>query len=141
MADLKLSQLLVPSLESEIDYPGLRGFKLKLAFVTRDELVKLRKKATTTKINKRTRQPEDDVDSDLFQELYIEKIIKGWSGLTLKHLSTLVPMDLAGHKEEEELPYSQDSAELLMKNSSDFDAFVTDTLEDIANFTKTNESK
>lgn len=141
MADLKLSQLLVPSLESEIDYPGLRDFKVKLNYVTRDELVKIRKKATSTKINKRTRQPEDDVDSDLFQQLYIERIIKGWSGLTLKHLATLVPMDLAGHKEDEELPFSQDSAELLMKNSSEFDSFVTDTLEDIANFTKANESK
>jgi len=141
MADLKLSQLLVPSLEAEVEYPGLRGFYVTLAFITRDELVKLRKKATSTKINRRTRQPEDDIDSDLFQQLYIQQIIKGWRGLTLKHLSTLLPMDLKGHKEEEELPFTLDNADLLMKNAGDFDAFVTDLLDDIGNFTAASENK
>lgn len=135
MADLALSQLLVPSLEAEIEYPGLDGFFVSLSFVSRDELVKIRKKATTTKINKRSRQPEDDVDSDLFQKLYIKKIIRGWRGLKLKYLIELLPANLDGQDLEAELPYSTESAELLMKNAGDFDSFVTDILEDITNFT------
>lgn len=141
MAALNLSQLLVPSIETDIEYPGIPGFIVKLAFITRDELVKIRKKATTTKFNKRTRQPEDDIDSDIFQQLYIEKIIKGWSGLKLKHLIKLVPVNLEGQDLESELDYSQESAELLMKNSGDFDAFVTDMLDDLENFTAPNEKK
>jgi len=143
MADtvLSLSKLLVPSLEAETEYPGLEGFFVTLAFINRDELVKIRKKATSTKISRKTRQAEDEVDSDLFQKLYIQKIIKGWRGLTIKHLSTLLALDPKGHSVDEELPYSQDNAELLMKNAGDFDAFVTDMIDDISNFTQDSENK
>jgi len=141
MAEVQLSQLIVPSLEAEVEYPGLREFFVKLAYINRDELVKIRKKATSTKISKKTRQPEDTVDSDIFQSLYIERIIKGWRGLTIKHASTLIALDSTDFNQDDVIPYSQESAENLMKNSSDFDTFVTDMLDDISNFTKANESK
>ena len=41
---------------------------------------------------------------------------------------------------DSELPYSQEEAEILMKNSGSFDTWVTDTLGDLENFTK-NKSK
>ena len=141
MAELSLAQLIVPSLEAEVEYPEFDGFFVSLSFVSRDELVKIRKKATSQKINRKTRSAEDEIDSDLFQKLYIKKIIKGWRGLKLKYLQQLLPTNLEGQDLEMELPYSQESAELLMKNAGDFDAFVTDLLEDIANFTFQKEKK
>ena len=55
-----------------------------------------------------------------------------------KYLNKLAPFDLTGVAEEEEEPYSSESAEVLMKNSSDFDSFVSSTLDDVENFTKSN---
>ena len=37
---------------------------------------------------------------------------------------------------EAELPFTQENAELLMKNSSDFDTWVTESVGDLENFTK-----
>ena len=36
---------------------------------------------------------------------------------------------------EDELPFTQENAELLMKNSSNFDTWVTETVSDLENFT------
>ena len=38
-------------------------------------------------------------------------------------------------KEEDELPFTRENAELLMKNSLDFDTWITETVGDLENFT------
>jgi hypothetical protein len=132
---MDLSKLIVPTTEAVFEYPQFDGFKVTLCFLTRDELLKIRKKATTNVINKRTRQMEEDVDSDLFQELYIKSIIKYWKGLKFKHVAKLIPLDMKGIDEEDELEFSPENAITLMKNSSEFDAWVTNQLDDLENFT------
>lgn len=130
---LSLSSLLVPSKEAEIDFPGIEGFKVKLAFLSREELVKIRKKST--KIVYKQRQPVDEFDEDLFLQLYVKSTIKGWTGLKLKHLTQLVPVDLSGQKDlEKELEYTVENALGLMKGSADFDAFITDKATELENF-------
>ena len=135
---MSLQKMLIPSKTTWIEYPGLHGFEVQLAYLTRDELMKLRTKALNNKINRKTRQVEEEADSDLFQTLYIEAVIKDWKGLKYKYLNKLAPFDLTGVAEEEEEPYSSESAEVLMKNSSDFDSFVSSTLDDVDNFTQSN---
>ena len=78
---------------------------------------------------------EEDVDSDLFQELYIKAIIKFWKGLKYKYVAKLLPLDLTGLDEEDELEFTPDNAATLMKNASEFDAWVTSQLDDLENFT------
>ena len=132
---MSLQKMLIPSKTTWAEYPGLHGFEVQLAYLTRDELMKLRTKALNNKINKKTRAVEEEVDSDLFQTLYIEAVIKDWRGLKYKYLNKLAPFDLTGVLEEDEEPYSAESAEVLMKNSTDFDSFVSTTLDDVENFT------
>ena len=135
---MSLQKMLIPSKTTWVEYPGLNGFEVQLAYLTRDELMKLRSKALNNKINRKTRQVEEEVDSDLFQTLYIAAVIKDWKGLKYKYLNKLAPFDLSGVEAEDEEPYSAESAEVLMKNSSDFDSFVSSTLDDVANFTGSN---
>ena len=135
---MSLQKMLIPSKTTWVEYPGLNGFEVQLAYLTRDELMKLRSKALNNKINRKTRQVEEEVDSDLFQTLYIAAVIKDWKGLKYKYLNKLAPFDLTGVEAEDEEPYSAESAEVLMKNSSDFDSFVSSTLDDVANFTGSN---
>ena len=135
---MSLQKMLIPSKTTWVEYPGLNGFEVQLAYLTRDELMKLRSKALNNKINRKTRQVEEEVDSDLFQTLYIAAVIKDWKGLKYKYLNKLAPFDLSGVEAEDEEPYSSESAEVLMKNSSDFDSFVSSTLDDVENFTQSN---
>ena len=44
---MQLSKIVLPSKEATIEYPGFPGFEVTLAYLTRDELMKLRDKATT----------------------------------------------------------------------------------------------
>jgi hypothetical protein len=132
---MELSKLIIPSKTVWVDYPGLSGFQVQLAHLTRDELMKIRKKALNTKVNRKTRAMEEEVDSDLFQSLYIQAVIKDWKGLKYKYLPKLVPTDISSQDPDEELEYSEDNAEVLMKNAADFDSWVSAMLEDIENFT------
>ena len=45
-------------------------------------------------------------------------------------------VDVGQLNPEDELDYTQENAELLMRNSGDFDQWVTDTVGDLENFTQ-----
>ena len=121
---VSLKSLLVPSKSVEAEFPGFAGFKVQLSFLSRETLVSIRKKAT--KISFKNRQPVEELNDDLFLQLYVAACIKGWSGLTLSYLEQLAPVDLSGQKDlEAELEYSEENALFLMKSSSNFDSWVS----------------
>lgn len=137
LQDINLTSILIPTKTTEVEFPGYPGLMLNLCFLSRDELIKIRKKATKTKFDRKTRAPIDEVDDDVFLRLYVDAIVKGWKGFKLKYLVQLMPVDPAGFKDlEDELGFSADNAFALMKNSPDFDSFVSDTTGDLQNFTK-----
>ena len=134
-----LSDLLTPSKTATVDFPGYAGFEVELTYLARDEMLKLRKKAVSMKINRRTRQPEEELNEEVFLKEYIKAVIKGWKGLKMKYLIQLIPVDEDKISDmEAELPYTLDNAEILMQNSNDFDNWLTEVVGDLANFTKTS---
>ena len=137
-AALSLKALLVPSKTVEVDYPGLNGFKINAVFLSRETLVSIRKKATKTTF--KNRQPVEELDDKLFLQLYVNAGSKGWSGLKLSYLEQLAPGDLTGQDMEAELPYDQDNALFLMQSSANFDGFISETVTELSNFTKTSTS-
>ena len=132
MSTVSLKNLLVPSKSVEVEYPGFLDFKLSLNFISRETLISIRKKATKTVY--KNRQPIEEFDEDIFLKLYVENAIKNWSGLKLAYVDKLAPVDLSGLDLDDELAYSQENALYLMKSSSDFDAFVTEKVGDLTNF-------
>lgn len=136
MSITNIASLAVPSKEVVVDYPGADGFSVKVAFQSRDELMKLRKKATTQKF--KNRQLEEVVDDELFLELYVRAVIRGWTGLKAKHLNKLMLIDLGAADPESEVEYNEGNALALMKGSAEFDSFITDTISDISNFSKSS---
>lgn len=134
-APVSLASLMTPSKTVSINFPGYDGMKVSLCYLAREELLKLRKKCVTTKFSKKTRQPEEILDEDKFLVEYCKSVIKTWSGFKYSYLEELLLVDISGLDENDELPYTQDNAELLMKNSNDFDTWVTETVGDLENFT------
>jgi len=131
----RIKSLLVTGDKSiEVDFPEIEGFKVTVSFVPREDLVKIRNQALVYKFNKRTRQREEEVDNEKFVELYSERVIKGWKGLKIKHLPKLLAADIAGLSPEEEIVYSPEEAVELLKNSTLFDQFITDTVNDLEVF-------
>lgn len=132
MTTLSLKNLLVPSKSLEVEYPGMPEFKVQVAFLSRETLQQIRKKATKTSF--KNRQPVEELNDELFLELYVKAAVKGWSGLKLSYLEQLAPVDLSGQDLDAELEYSEENALYLMKNSTNFDSFVSEQVTDLGNF-------
>ena len=133
---VSLASLMTPSKTVEIDFPGYTGFSVDVCYLAREELLKLRKRCISTKWNKKTHQPEEDLDEDKFLAEYSKAIIKGWKGLKYRYLEELLLVDISSLDPEDELAYTLENAELLMKNANNFDTWVTETLGDLENFTQ-----
>ena len=133
---VSLKSLMTPSKTVSIENPGYEGFKVDLTYLGREELLKLRQRCMKQKFNKKTRAFEESLDEDIFLNEYVESIIKNWTGLKFKYLEEFLLVDVSGKDLESELPFTQENAEVLMKNSADFDQWVTDTVGDLENFTQ-----
>jgi len=130
---ISLKTLLVPSKSLEVEYPGMPDFKIEISFLSRETLQSIRKKSTKTTF--KNRQPVEELNDELFLELYVKNAVKGWSGLKLKYLEQLAPVDLSNQDSEAELEYSEENALYLLKNSTNFDSFVSEQVTDLGNFT------
>ena len=132
---ISLASLMTPSKTVTIDFPGHPGMKVDLCYLAREELIKLRKRCLTTKFNRKTRQPEEELDEEKFLTEYCNAVIKGWKGLKFRYLEELLLVDISEQDPDDELMYTQENAELLMKNANDFDTWVTESVGDLENFT------
>ena len=133
---VSLKSLLTPSKPVSIEFLGLEGFEVRLTYLAREELLKLRNRSVKQVLNKKTRAYEEQLDNDRFLTEYCKAIIKGWKGLKYKYLEELLLVDTSGVNPEDELVWNDENAELLMKNSGDFDNWVSETVGELENFTK-----
>ena len=136
---MELKSLLVDSKSAWVDFPGMEGFSVELANLSRKELVNLRKRCTTNKFNRKTRMFEEDLDEAKFVKEFISATIKGWKGLKLKYLEDLMLVDLQGQDINKEMTYSQDNAEVLVENSNEFDNWLNEVVFDLENFRSGSE--
>ena len=136
---MELKKLMVDSKAVWIDFPGLDGFSVEVANLSRKELLALRKRCTTQKFDRKTRQLTEVLDEDKFVIEFTEAVVKSWEGLTLAHLETLLLIDTEGKDMEEELPYSKDNAEVLVSSSTEFDTWLNEVVFDLDNFRSQRE--
>ena len=125
---------MVDSKSAWIDFPGLDGFSVEIVNLSRKELQGIRKKCTTNKFDRKTRQLTETLDEEKFVTEFAEKSIKNWKGLTLAHLETLLLIDTAEEDPKKELPFTQDNAETLVANSNELDTWLNEVVFDLDNF-------
>ena len=131
---MDLKNLLVDSKTTWVEFPGLDGLEVELANLSRKELVNLRKRCTTNKFNRKTRGFEESLDENKFVKEFSACTIKGWKGFKLKYLEDLLLVDISDKDPEIELEYTQENAELLVENSSEFDNWLNEVVFDLENF-------
>ena len=138
---MELKQLLVDSKTTWVEFPGLEGFEVELANLSRKELVNLRKRCTQNKFNRKTRGFEESLDEEKFLVEFTEATVKGWKGLKLEYLEDLLLVDLKGQDPKEELEYSDENAKQLVENSSEFDNWLNEVVFDLDNFRTASKGK
>lgn len=133
----KIASLMATETVVDVEFPDIEGFIVSLVYLNREDLVKIRNQSLTFKFNKRTRQREEEIDNDKFLAAYTEKAIKDWKGLKVKHLPMLLPVDISSMDSEEDIEYSVEEARDLVTNSTIFDQFITDTMNEFEQFSIT----
>ena len=131
---MDLKKLMVDTKNVWVDFPGLPGFEVEVANLSRKELTGLRKKCTTTKFDRKTRQAVEKLDEDKFVVEFTHGVVKNWKGLTLAHLETLLLVDIADKDPEQELEYTDENAETLVSSSTEFDTWLNEVVFDLDNF-------
>ncbi len=131
---MDLKKLMVDTKAVWIDFPGLKGFEVEVANLSRKELTGLRKKCTTTKFDRKTRQAVEELDEEKFITEFSRAVIKNWKGLTLAHLETLLLVDISDQDPKKELEYSEENAETLVSSSTEFDTWLNEVVFDLDNF-------
>ena len=137
---MDLKSILLPEKVVTFDFPGCEGFKVDLAFLSKETNQSIFKKCRKTKFDTKTRQQVEEFDDEMFLELYVGAIVKGWSGFKMKHLNELVLADV-GEDPETEVDYTPENALTLMKSSTIFDNWVSEVISDLGNFTTNNTKK
>ena len=125
---------MVDSKAAWVDFPGLDGFSVEVVNLSRKELNGMRKKCTSNKFDRKTRQLAEILDEEKFIIEFSEKSIKNWKGLKLEYLETLLLIETEGHDSEEELPYNRENCETLVASSSEFDTWLNEVVFDLDNF-------
>lgn len=125
--------MLLPEKVVSFDFPGCEGLTFELAFLSKESNQALYKKCQKTKFD-RNRNEITEFDDDLFLQLYVKSVIKGWKGFKLKYVTELVLADV-GSDPDLELDFNDDNALELMRNSVIFDKWVSEVIADLGNFT------
>lgn len=131
---MDLKSLLVDSKTTWVEFPGLIGFEVELANLSRKELTNLRKKCTINKFNRKTRQFEDELNDEKFIVEFTKSTVKNWKGLQLGYLQDLLLVDLKGQDEKAEMEFSEENAQSLVENSTEFDNWLNEVVFDLENF-------
>ena len=138
---MDLKSLLVDSKTTWVEFPGLDGFEVELANLSRKELIALRKRCTQNKFNRKTRAFEEVLDDDKFLEQFTNATVKSWKGLKLKYLEDLVLVELGSNEPNSLLPYTDENAQQLVENSNEFDNWLNEVVFDLDHFRSAEQAK
>jgi len=138
---MELKSLLVDSKTTWVEFPGLDGFEVELANLSRKELVALRKRCTTNKFNRKTRAFEESLDDDKFLVEFTNATVKSWKNLKLKYLEDLVLVELGSNDGNTLLPYTEENAQQLVENSNEFDNWLNEVVFDLDHFRSAEQAK
>lgn len=136
---MNLSELMVDTKSAWIEHPAYEGLEIELVNLSRPELTALRKRCVTTKFDKNTRKPLEELNEEKFIAEFTKATIKNWKGFKYKYLEELMLVDLSAVDPEKNLEYSQENAKTLITNSGEFDTWVNDTVFDLDNFRTKSE--
>lgn len=131
---MELNKLIVDTKNVWIEFPGLDKFEVQVAALSRKELQNLRKRCVVSKFNKKTHQPEEELNEEKFLDEFTKAVIKDWKGLKYKYLEHLMLADISSVDPEDCLPFTEDNAKNLVSYSTEFDTWINEVVFDLDNF-------
>jgi len=136
----------------EFEWSFLPGFFVNLVYVSKFHITQMRESARTYEVNPRNNQKEEKFAEAKVWAFYADRIIKGWTGFTVRHLVTLIPNLVIGtvadlkkffpgqaipadaDVQAFEIGHNREITLALFKNSVEFENWVVNTASDLRNY-------
>ena len=134
---MELTSLIAKTKTIKVPFPDMQGFVVEINYIGKEEIRKITEKCKTVGFDKKTRQPTESIDDELFAKNYVNKSLVGWSGLKYDFLKELILVEEgAGWDGEALVDYTETNAYTLVTNSSTFDTWLSSVMSDISLFNK-----
>ena len=134
-----LKTLMFDTKSAWVEYPGLRGFEVEIANLSRPEMIALRKRCVESVFDRKTRVPIERLNEDKFVSEFTKASVKNWRGLKIKYLEELLLVNIDDQDPDADVPFSLEDAEALVSNSGDFDSWLNENVFDLQNFRSKRE--
>lgn len=109
----------------KVEYPGIPGFKVEVAFCGKQEMLKIYDSCTERVYNTETRKTEQEIDRRKMASVWAERVVKGWEGLTIGRMKKLWPIKVESEvKDDTPIEPSIENRISLLWNSTDFENWV-----------------
>lgn len=131
---MELKKLMVDTKAVWVDFPGMPGFEVEVANLSRKELNGVRKRCTVQKFDRKTRGVVETLDEEKFISEFAKATVKNWKGLTLEYLSSMLLIDVDENDLSKELNYTVENAEVLISSSTEFDTWLNEVVFDLDYF-------
>ena len=129
---MKLTELVVDVKTVWLKYEGVPGFEVQVNYIPRTEMTKMVKDCQTSKMNRKTRSVEMELDDEKFLKKFVRRAISNWKGLTTENVGNFLPIKET--EEKGEIEFSEEAAIYLVKESGEFDEWLNEKITDIDSF-------
>ncbi len=133
---MELTSLLADTKKIDIPFPGLDGFIVTIAYISKDTLRKIADKSKTIGFDPKNGSTTESLDEKLFTKLYTDKSLVGWKGLKYEYLKQLLLVEEGELPGDGFLEHTPNNAVALVTNSKAFDNWITSVMSDISLFNK-----
>jgi len=141
----ELTQAIRKAAEAEVvvefEYPYIPGLYFNIAYASKHLLQQILDGAKENYFNPKTRMQEERTNSAKFNRLAARQLVRGWRGLTVKSLKSLIVGLSTSASDNTEIPYSEELAYALMDASLDFQNWVVSVATDVSNFSGIAQTK
>jgi len=140
---MKISQIRAKTVASaEVVYDEDFNVKFKLNYIDKAEMTRLNGQFTKQKFNPKSHQKEEDLDIEGLRKRICEIGVCGWSGVTPRWLSTIMPVDMSSvENPDEEIPFSLEELEELTTTAYGLDGWIFENVRNGENFNKNQAHK
>lgn len=139
---MNLKELVVKEVIKDVVYDKDYNVVVKLKYIPRSEVQNIMNRNTKIEFNKKTHKSEEVLDGEKLTKDMARTVVKGWTGITYKYLSTVVVLDMSKITDPEaEVEFSDDNLMFLIEQSYDFGSWLIDTVRDASNFSEKKEAE
>lgn len=131
---MNLKDLSIETKSVSVPFEALPGLTVTVGYMSKPVTRRLAKESTESKMDGGG-NIVSDFNQEKFMEAFCKEAVKGWEGLTYRMVSQLMLIDESHIEDMDKLvEFSDDNALHLLKESTIFDNWINERVNDLATF-------